>query len=125
MNEQLQEHWEYKNVVFGRENTNIMTKDGQRLAGQVPHYILVPNITRLTRGRQIEIGRRLWEFTGRSMDIWNSATEDEKFRWGRMRMGKYSYVEIFEEGDEWWYRADSGVGGNYPKSSLLIVKDEL
>lgn len=124
MTETLQNHWEYKNVIFGRDNINDYDEQG-RLVSQTPYYILVPNITRLTRGRQIEIGRRLWNFMGRSMATWNEASPDSQFSWARMRMGRYSYVEIFEEGDEFWYRSDSSVGGNYPKSSLLIVEDEL
>lgn len=122
MTEQI-EHDQYDKCIFGRVNRNVFDDDG-KFVEQIPFYLLVVGVSRFTEQRQEQFGRLLWDFAGHDPLRWEFVDSQERRRFGRMNLGRYNYVEIFTyDDDTWGYRADSSGGGNFPLSSLKIVKE--
>lgn len=56
--------------------------------------IVVPNVKVLTDKRKVEIGRAMWEFAGKDLEVFDNADEEQQLNWANARVARYGDVTV-------------------------------
>lgn len=85
--------------------------------------VLVPNVKKLTDKKRLEIGRQVWEFSGKDVEKWDQAPETERLRWSKTHMGRYGTTQVEVENGSVSWVTDSTVAGNHSIENVKLIHD--
>lgn len=83
--------------------------------------VLVPNVKRLTDKKRMEIGRQVWEFSGKDVKTWDDTPDSEKLRWSNTHMGRYGDTDVkVKNGAVSWVTSRS-VSSNHSIKNVKLI----
>lgn len=83
--------------------------------------MLVPNVKKLTDKKRMEIGREVWEFSGKDVKIWDDAPDSEKLRWSNTHMGRYGDTDVEVKNGAVSWVTENSLSSNYPIENVKLL----
>ena len=84
--------------------------------------VIVPNVKRLTDKKRLEIGRKVWEFSGKDVAVWDKASDEEKLRWSNTHMGRYGTTELeVKHGSVSWTTKNTSASNHSTEDVKLLT----
>lgn len=86
--------YKYSNIVLAEIQVKLNDNTPAKADDYEMRRVVVPNVSRLTDKKRVEIGEELWKVSGQDMDKWENASPQAKINFSNQHIGRYGFAKI-------------------------------